>query len=204
MTEDRRLGIVRNEFRNHVATFSKCKDEAGNVIERMRWAEPDTGINAITYLFHGGYLSAIGDLGDAVYRMNGRDHMTYFTSLSHFQEKCEASEVGREFNEWCSDTAEEEIEKYFIQDEQDFPEGESECRSEFKARMGGYATSTRHEWVAWINHSDNGEGVFGTDHWEFSYQFGDIPHIRLLFHYEGLRMAFLQMEEKEKAHAVGA
>ncbi len=200
MSEDPRFKIVRNEFKNHVATYSKCEDGAGAVIERMHWQKPDTGINSITYLFHGHYLMAIGDLGDAVYRMHGRNHMVYFNSLSHFQEKCEASEVGREFNDWCSNAAEEQIEKYFVEAEKELPEEGSKIRTEFNDRMGGYATESREGWATWLYDSDNGEVVFGDDFWEFAYQFGDIPHIRLLYHYEGLRMAFLQLAEKEKAN----
>lgn len=104
--DSKRAEIIRGEFKDHVAKFTRGEMPIGpqfNKIEALEWAQPGTGINRVVYLILGRMLIVYGDLGDAIYLWGG-DGVTWDflagCDLDYFAQKCQASENGRTAREW--------------------------------------------------------------------------------------------------------
>jgi len=192
-----RAELVRREFKDHIAIYNNYYQiddkEKVDEISVLYWKKPETGINAIKYILHKGGLFVSGDLGEAIYRWSSGISWKFLSDLSnsYFMKKCEASEVGRYFEEWNEEEALRQLkecadQEYFNWDT-------------FKNSGGEQYLYDKNEWIVWLNSYDiDRNKIFGSDAWEWVYSCGNRPHIRFLFHKIGLEMAYKQLEGKKE------
>ena len=178
-------------FKDHVATLTVLKDESGNVVERLNWSKPGTGINRIVYFRYGCVLVVFGDLGAAIYQWSDLANLEWISccNIGYFAGKCQASEEGRVYKIWDSDVLEERIAEYFESRQDENPIG----FAKFKASSGPHSTSFRDEWMCFLERE--GHEHFGQDFYEWAY--GETVAPRCHLHLEGLRRAFKQLKPEE-------
>ncbi len=101
--EHRKNVIVRDWFRYHVCTRNEQFPDW-----RMVWANPRSSFYSVHYIIYGSALFVTGDIGSAVYGFNQKLDWKFLADceLDYFASKCQASERGREYREWCESNAE--------------------------------------------------------------------------------------------------
>ena len=192
--------IIRDDFKNHVATFREWTDGkgAGATIE---WANPKSGQYRITYLIHGYFLMVYGDCGEAIYSWPAPNCVDRLTlewladcELPYFAGKCrvlgnhDSSFPG---HEWCRDEAAFGIRKRIAEALED---ASNECRG----RLVGV-------WDCEIDEASSSAiaaGQFGHAYdlqelWKVGYIISDTVR----YHYYGLKMAHEQLVAKEPVAA---
>jgi hypothetical protein len=101
---------IREDFANHVATTSTCKDHIGEFIT-LEWAKPGTNNCRVVYLLRGSILLVYGDLGEAIYQwgghFGGQTFLAFLSgcSLDYFASKCQASDDGSGGKNWDEEYA---------------------------------------------------------------------------------------------------
>lgn len=174
----------------------RFKDHEMSIMENgwVKFAKPGTNIDMLCFNTFYGYLTVIGDLGDAVYQWGERITLDWVAgcSLDYVLGKCQASEVGRDFHDWDASLCHEDLEKWAVQefDEQDLERPEEELKE------AGYAIDDGIiGWQAYLYRY--GHELFGSEFYEFAPKFGVRPHIRGVLHLAALKV----MKEKKDAEA---
>lgn len=103
---------IRGWYREHQASFQRFAHESGSELQRLRWAKPSSSTYLVIYMIDGCCLFVTGDLGSAVYRWSSPLAFDWLANcdLSYFAGKCEASENGRQHEEWSQAKCEAEAE----------------------------------------------------------------------------------------------
>jgi hypothetical protein len=133
----------------------------------------------------GGQLFVGGDLGEAVYEWYGPVSLETIAGMgySYFLEKCQASEVGRNFVEWDTDVAAASVKGRIL----DGDYVDNDCLRMYKAvAIGNWGLATGDGSTT----ASSGDECFGDDHWEWTYSIGEVIHPRCMAHLYGLKMAF--------------
>ena len=111
MTNEAYEKMIRDDFKDHVATLSTWSDHIGPAMT-LEWRRPGTGIYRIVYIIRGGLLIAWGDCGEAVYSWGGvpgglTPAWLAELNLDYFAGKCEAwdSRLGDRGMEWDRELA---------------------------------------------------------------------------------------------------
>ena len=198
-------------FKNHVATIKKYGEGKEEIII-IDWREPKSCHFYVNYIIFKNRLYVYGDIGEAVYCWSSEIGLNFLKriSLDYFASKCEASETGRDYEDWDQDKAYEsaiDILKEQYEDEKcvdikNLSEKETEEilnqwieeKDEFltfdELRDACYTKD------GWYNFLSEHQEFFGCDFYEYSG--GTIIHIRCDGHLTGLKMAIQQIEEREK------
>ena len=193
---------MKKDYEYHVATHTVFKSEDGQ-IEYLLWKKPGTSNYMVTYIIAGGYLYVSGDLGEAIYQWSDRISFEWLAKLDlyYFSSKCQASEYGRGYKEWCSTEAEEDV-KIMLEEASEngdcvCTEEDEECKcfekhkkelwDKFKETRGDWNLRSKEEWHMWCQES--AEEVLGPDWWESVGQIGEIISPRCELHLLGLKMA---------------
>ncbi len=182
MYEEKRIEQgKRIYFPDHVA-------KADSDEHMIQWKKPGTGNNSVVYLLHRNLLFVGGDLGSAVYCWSQCITLDFLAgcNLDYFAGKCEASEVGRSFNEWDGDTAERRMRERFAE-EGYYAEG---TRTKFEAAGGWGFLYSRDEWHMWM--SGDGDSVFGEQYYELGIV-GERLNGRCILHWLGIVLATKQL-----------
>lgn len=134
--------MIIEEFKEHMVTYWQY-----GKIEELIWRKPGSSVYAIFYLYKAGTLYVSGDVGSAVYRWHssiGTLRNIAGCQVDYFASKCEASEYGRDFREWNSHRALEEIETLI-------KSGNCPDLSENWAFNGEYSLDTRQSFLDWAS-----------------------------------------------------
>lgn len=171
----------KERFKDHESTKLACN--------WWRFGKPGTGIDCLYFTFFRGFWIVAGDLGDAIYQWNTEVTPEFVAgcNLDYVLGKCQASEVGRDFEEWDPDLCREDMEKWAKEDFEEDEKGPDLSDARFAIEDGELA------WKAYLY--ENGYEVFGDNFYEFAPKFGVKPHIRGVLHLAALKV----MVEKHNA-----
>ncbi len=172
--------IINSWFKDHTAHRSVLKDEHGNTVERLLWAQVGHSVYRIYYYCIYGTLVVYGDLGEAIYQWNKMDMDLRWVSncsLEYFAGKCQASEEGRGYKVWNPDRARERLDEI----------GHDNSAYD--------ALDSEHEWSAWMGH--NGYDTFGDCYIEYG-SIGMEISMRCEAHLLGLKQAFARTDKEKE------
>ena len=199
------LPSIEDDIRDHWFEIHVVHDHVksnmvdGRTMERLTWKRPGTNNYRVDYLRIGSILHVSGDIGFASYAWS-YDESTDLKwisklNIAYFASKCEASEYGRGYTDWCDIKLCERMDALF-NDTRLFSSSAQAAKTKaaFYAKfefLGGLPTS-KEEWHKW-RHA-NAEEIFGEDLWEFI-PTGEIIAHRCHAHLLGLNMAMKQLAE---------
>jgi hypothetical protein len=207
-------------FADHVAQYWMLKGGPANgQVEMIRFQKPGTINYFIEFLFTNGTLFVRGDLGEATYCWHwdiGSIRQLSKVSRGYMKGKCQASEVGREFNEWYFGELEADVRAHFehhecedgvrqmliendedpspiLEDDEAFAKAKERFIEQKVDEIHG-GVGDHHEWIEFCR--ANGEEFFDSqDHWEYSYKMGNRTHSRMIIHHLALQLALKQLED---------
>lgn len=193
---------IQKWFAEHHASFTEYAPDVQTewYIKTLYWAKPGTGMYSIRYVIMGPVLMVWGDLGDAVYRWSAPIdwHFLAGCDLQYFAGKCQASPVGRTYEDYDADVAwldfQEALERHA---EDGYPAPDPQAVEE-----GRRAIRNGHdEWHEWMR--SEGSRVFGPDWYEWVPDVGKRVAMTCAAHLFGIKMAVAQMPPKTvKSEAV--
>lgn len=172
-------------FKDHTATLHTVELN-GAAVESLRWSKPGSSNCRIDYLAHSRHLFVTGDLGEAVYAVYSPASLEWWAKcdIGYFAGKCMASEHGRGYKSFSSDSAKVEIAEIIADDScHDEP---GTLAKKFTEADGPLYPNFREEWTEWL-HSD-GYGVLGSDYYEYG-NVGMAVDMRCEAHLAGLKLA---------------
>lgn len=191
---------VRGWFKDHQSTFAEhvVRDPERWNVETLEWAKPGTGVYAIRYVIMGPVLFVWGDLESAVYRWSSPITWEFLAGcdLQYFEGKCEASPKGRDYMDYDSDLALNDL-NAVIKDRAAEGYDHPDLRLVDAAReaiRGG-----ADEWRDWL--SVNGYNLFGDCWYEWVPDFGKRIAFTCTAHLVGIKMAVAQRAAATKAVA---
>lgn len=190
--------LVTSWFKDHIVEGNEIYQFCpGRVIEMLTWRKPGTSIYRIDYTRRSNILMITGDVGDAIYTWGEVHDLRWISTcdLQYFASKCQASEVGRRYEDWDRDSAKKWLEKYFSDgdDEEDRKRLAKE-RQKAEDLYIWEALFNKMEWTSWM--MQNGHDVFGPDLCGFEHVGIEIA-LRCRAHLIGLKMAFAFIDKKE-------
>ena len=163
----------------HIAEWFKdhiVRESSPNVIV---FGKPASSDCLLRFRVDGPYLIVTGDLGDAIYRWSERVTFPWLAGLDlhYFKSKCQASEVGRRFDEWDEEAARDRMKNWLEQC--------PDRLEKFNELDGDLALLSEGEWHSWLSRnvyeiSDDGDGL-----WDI----GMVTALRCRAHLIGLRLA---------------
>lgn len=197
-TKERMEGIRKEWFPEHRAERHIFKDEAGNTIEHIRWANPSSWAFMVHYFIWGGMLTVCGDIGEAVYQWGSPVNLDFLAGCNpdYFAEKCRGIEgLPADANEWDEEKATDYMGELLEErDEDDPPERDKPSRAvRFDDENGWEALESQSAWIHWLE--EHGDDLF-SDPFELA-DIGDVVNLRVLGHLVGLKMAYEQLEGKQ-------
>lgn len=196
LIRDPRTPEVAKWFAKHHASFAflPAADGEGWPVHTLNWAKPGTGMYAIRYVIMGPVLMVWGDLDSAVYRWSQAITWQFLAScdLQYFAGKCEASPVGRTFEEYDRDDAFADF-KNALRDRAEAGYENPDPRLVEDARRA--IQNGRDEWQEWMRL--DGHRVFGPDWYEWLPGLGMRTAQTCLAHLLGIKMAVAQTSKKE-------
>lgn len=182
--------MIREEwFKDHKVLEHSFFGEGNFRIETLVWGKEGTGINRIYYVCRHSVLMVYGDLGDAIYQWYGDPtaDLAWIAGcdLHYFHGKCQASEIGRSYDnyDWDEKEADRYIRDHFKQN-RDCKGMKQYLESEFKERV-----YSKQDFHAALYEGDPAP-VFGKDWWKWVPGVGKIISVRTQAHLIGLKMAF--------------
>lgn len=168
-----RIEIARTEW------FKEHNPEVGSqVSNHIRWRRPDTTNYLVDYTIIGQNLVVTGDLGSAVYKWSQILTWEFLLGcdLHYMLEKCEASEVGRQFVCFQQNVAQQHV---------------NDALRDAGVQLD-VEGSNREEFGHWL---EEHQMDLGPDWWEHL-DGGDVPHYRGIGHWVGLQMAIPRIKEQ--------
>jgi hypothetical protein len=184
--------MIREDFKDHVATVSTCQDHVCAEQITVEWRHPKHFNYRIVYVMRGGTLLAYGDCGDAVYHWAQKLTPEWLggLNLDYFAGKVSASESKRG-KMWDDETARAEFKSLMESRLEDFPENsESKANRHIKAQIL--------EGIEQANDSDDGSFCDPTPFYELLTEHGyDAEYVQrgyvidstIMRHFYGLKMA---------------
>lgn len=182
---------VRDWYKNHIAVCEKV-EMLGATMQVITWAAPDTGLYAVRYmLISTGTLIVQGDLGSAVYQFSNptpRLDLEWLadTNFNYFHGKCQASEVGKQYNRWTARYAREHIMTYL--------NGSEELTRIYDENDGYSALENQQEWIQWL---DTYASDMDCESLGLLSDVGIFPDCRAIGYWVGLQMAYEQTHMHE-------
>lgn len=191
-------GNLKSYFGNHVA---QVRMAIGAIDEEslihLRWAMPDSNFSRVDYIIRRGYLYVSGDLGEAIYQWNSMIDLKFLAEcdLDYFASKCQASEKGTHFEHWYREKAEHWIRNNLKELATEY-EGLPIYEQEQTSLIG--SCGLEDEWRHHLEHMDEDDRtlLFGEEWYDYL-NIGNDVHIRLWLHWQGLKLAYKQLEEKK-------
>jgi hypothetical protein len=184
--------VIKDWFKQHKATLKTYRDDKGNTIEYLRWSQPESSFYKVEYFREGGTLFVGGDLGSAVYRWYGEASLEWISKcdLRYFEEKCEASEEGRDFKHWDPGVAEKEFKRCVKEEEN------KEVRKNLRELLKWGNLNHQPEWIGHL-YSDGDK--IDLDTLGRLAELGTVIAPRCQSHLMGLKLAFKQLKSAEVA-----
>lgn len=192
LIRDPRLGDVAEWFAEHRASFTEYAPDVQTewYPKTLYWAKPGTGMYSIRYVIMGPVLMVWGDLDAAVYRWSSAINWKFLADcdLQYFAGKCQASPVGRTFEDYDRDVAWTDFKNALEQRaEEGYPAPDQHAVEEGRrAIMNG-----QDEWRDWMR--TDGHRVFGPDWYEWVPNLGKRVAQTCLAHLLGIKMAVAQI-----------
>ena len=182
--------MIRKEwFPNHEGLYQKIGGavEEGNH-ERLIWAAPETNCFSVHYIRYKNYLMVTGDIGCATYWWSQSNNLRWIAgcNLGYFAGKCEASELGRQYEETSMDLLRARLEDLFKTEEY------AACKAAFDEYNGWDKLEDEITWQCFCR--THGYDIFGED-WFMCLPDGKRISPRCHGHLVGLKMAFEQMSD---------
>jgi hypothetical protein len=220
MTKKEMIEMHKKQFKDHVAQYWKLQGGPANgQVEMVRFQKPGTTNFFIEFLFTNGTLFVRGDLGEAAYCWHwdiGGIRQLRGVDIGYMKGKCQASEVGKEFNDWSRDELEKGVREYLghrehldgikemlAENDETIDDDDDEAWEAAKQRfieqkIEGLLSEVgdHHEWINFCR-SEGEEFFDDVDHWEYSYDLGNVTSSRMIAHHTGLIMALAKLEEKK-------
>lgn len=216
---------ITKSFGKHVARYWRLQTGNSPVVELLRFQEPGANNYFIEFILTNGTLMVRGDLGEAAYCWYGDIDFNFLAGIDmgYMASKCQASEVGGRFVDWdegegrvslkgymeCQDD-DDELDPFMADNSFKLDENDEYSDDQYKeARklltekrckdiLYECEIGNEFEWAANINRLDDpGETFNDHDYWEWAYNVGKVPHVRLFCHYIGLKLAVKQLQTKE-------
>lgn len=197
MNRKEKIKDIQSWFKDHVATLQTYTSDDGDglPITKLTWAKPDTGIFKVVYYIQGNLLMVAGDLGAATYIFSGPISIWTFLSesIDHFAEKCQASECGRDFEDWDKYYAKNTLTYWLESNKSDFEDSDIYDKKKAAFDEAIQHCDCKQSWNQYLE--QYGHELYG-DCW---YEYSDIGMeitMRCLAHREGLEMAAKQLRGK--------
>lgn len=150
--DDQEKDIRTLWFKNHIAEFS---DQG--MFKTLEWHEPSTSNYWCRFIISKRTLIVYGDCGDAIFQWS--DALTWEwiagLDLHYFEGKCQASEYGRHYETWDSNTAKDWCEDFLKHCET------QDTRKAFEENDGWEQLNSRDEWIQFLH--EHGYEIFGDD-----------------------------------------
>jgi len=181
---------IERDFAKHKATIlidQKLSDDTNLTI--INFSTPGTGIGHMRFTINSNYLTVQGDYGSAVYRWSSPVGISFLAdcSFDYFMGKCEASEGGRDFEEWDDHSVMSFIGGHLkeMAEENDVMDTYNEHLQRIEA-----SRFSMHEWregLESIPYKDM-EKLLGNEWYEYL-DVGMVPSIRAELHWHGIKRA---------------
>lgn len=178
---------IRGWFKDHVAKFS-----TEGRFQTLEWGKPGTSNYWSRFIISGGTLIVYGDVGDAIYTWSDKLTFQWLSKLNlgYFAGKCQASENGRQNQEWDAAEAKRQLMDRFE------TEGRSPIEHDkFEENYGWDAIGSEHEWIVFL--SQHGYDVFRD--LEGMGDIGKVISMRCQGHLLAIQLAVAQEEERLKS-----
>lgn len=181
-TPERIEQMADAHFKNHVVE----QEHESEIV----WATPGTGTNRVVYRLMVGSLFVSGDLGHAIYQWTQPISWPFLAGLEldYFASKCEASEVGRNYETWTLETAQARLVELVNDWRREIEEEGGAAAMQLKELIDPSiqgALTTHEEWTAWVMSDEKRRERF----WELGAIGMDI-HARCVLHLEGIKRAW--------------
>ena len=217
---EQELGWIRNDwFKTHVAKFDETTFSDGTKILRLDWRRPGEVWYWVRYIISGRFLMVCGDIGEAVYEWSENLTWEFLAGCDshYFASKCMASECGRGGRTWDSEVAEynlqdninrwaadEELTPITVQRSYQIMTGWDCDPTDFLSSSHAfYATIQEHGSIPYAEPTtdeDTGKEIEHEmqDVYELG-NLGEVIHIRISGHLEGIKMAWAQQKAQKAA-----
>ncbi len=182
---------IKNNFQQHKVYYYKYLEinyKRGE-IEVIEWKRENSSLYYIKYAMDENVLFVNGDMGYAVYKWEENVNLEWISKLdlSYFASKCQASERGRENEEWDGDLAEAKLQIYMNDNNLDM--------EKVKEKNGLAYLYNEQEWNFWLK--DYGYDILGEDFYEWASEIGKTISHRCQSHLIGLKMAMEQINAQK-------
>lgn len=177
----------RNRFEGHVVTELLASPDTGTWV--YQWSKPGTWVDGMRFVIHRGWLTVLGDLGEAVYQWSSSISPEFLSDLNfdYFRSKCQASETGRKAEEFNADEGFAELSR-----EATLAESENilDRATTLKGLAGMAAScSSRDEWLQKVTSAYDSDVIPDLDGASYIYEAAMVPSRRSITHWVGVTMA---------------
>lgn len=177
----------RSRFEDHAVREILASPDTGTWV--YQWSKPGTWVDGMRFVIHGGWLTVLGDLGEAVYQWPSKISPEFLSDVDfgYFRSKCQASEVGRKDEEFDADEGAAGLSREATIAESD---GLSKWANTLRDMAGalGYCTS-RDEWVREVYRSYDAGDIEDSEGASYIYEAAMVPSNRSIAHWVGVTMA---------------
>lgn len=192
MKREEVIKFAKEEFKDHVATFSQLNEYT----QEVEFKKPGTCYYYVRFVMSGNYLFVCGDLGEAVYQLTEQariDRIAGGYDLGYLTGKLR---TGNKYS-FDSDTAIERIKEDMEQcDEEDLTDEIKEAYEELISLARG--CSTKEEWNIRIAQNEDVADTVGSEWYEWLPGAGDQLDTSIMLYWIALKMAAKQLGHEVK------
>lgn len=177
----------RSRFEDHAVREILASPDTGTWV--YQWSKPGTWVDGMRFVIHGGWLTVLGDLGEAVYQWPSKISPEFLSDLNfdYFRSKCQASETGHKAEEFDADEGVANLLR-------DARAAEADGRlswAEYLRGMTGVleCCSAKDEWVRAIERDYFAGEIESFDDMEYLYGCPTVPSWTSIAHWVGITMA---------------
>jgi len=177
----------RSRFEDHVVTELLASPDTGTWV--YQWSKPGTWVDGMRFVIHRGWLTVLGDLGEAVYQWSSRISPEFLSDLNfdYFRSKCQASEIGRKAEEFNAD---EGVAKLLREVKDAEAEERLSWAGTLKTMVGSLrGCSDKDEWVRSLDRDYLAGEIESFDDVQYLYDCPTVPSRRSITHWVGVTMA---------------
>lgn len=175
-------------FSDHRATLIQNPD-----VTIINWSRQGDWTYGCRFLIHRRWLTVVGDIGEAVYAWGQDVSMEFLAGLDfgYFHSKCEASETGRQFEQWAGDVAYTNIQHWLAQMDADCPPNPDEDPLE---RLRTISKNHPRDEVEEAVRETFNDGGLDSEDASMLYGSGLVPNCRCIGHFVGLKLALTHLK----------
>ncbi|MGL5766188.1 MAG: hypothetical protein ACRCX8_11165 [Sarcina sp.] len=187
MKKDEVIKWAKDEFKDHVATFSQLNEYT----QEVEFKKPGTCYYYVRFVMSGNYLFVCGDLGEAVYSLTEQariDRIAEVYDLGYLTGKLRAGEKYTFDSDTAIERIKEDMEQY---DEEDLTDESKEAYEEIISLAKG--CSTKEEWNIQIAQNEDVADKLCSEWWEWLPGAGDQLDMSIMLYWIALKLAAQQL-----------